>query len=79
MDHAEAREKLSATTAMWEKSEFSNGGDSGCFQFNFTVSGWVGVRDSKLGDASPVLVFNERELNAMLDGARAGQFDGRIQ
>ncbi|ANY07524.1 DUF397 domain-containing protein [Pseudonocardia sp. HH130630-07] len=74
----EARATLSAAETDWSKSSFSNGGASGCFEFNFTVPGHVGVRDSKLGNASPVLVFTARELDAMLAGARAGEFDGRI-
>lgn len=75
----EARDTLAAMTTGWNKSSFSNGGANGCFEFNFTVSGWVGVRDSKLGDSSPVLVFNETEMNAMLAGVKAGEFDDRIQ
>ena len=35
-------------------------------EFNFTVPGWAGVRDSKLGDASPVLVFNARGIDALI-------------
>jgi hypothetical protein len=78
LDLDEARDKLSTTTTGWSKSSFS-GGQNGCFEFNFTVAGWVGVRDSKLGVDSPVLVFDETELNAMLRGARAGEFDDRIR
>lgn len=37
--------------------------------------GWVGLRDSKLGDASPLLAFNLAEWRAMLAAARDGQFD----
>lgn len=77
--HRKAIAELQSTHVGWEKSRFSNGGDSGCFEFNFRVPGWVGVRDSKLGEASPVLVFNARELDAMVAGARDGQFDNRIQ
>jgi len=39
------------------------------------VPGWVGVRDSKLGDDSPVLAFTHHEWRAMLDGAHAGEFN----
>jgi hypothetical protein len=79
MDFDAARAALSATTTGWGKSSFSNGGANGCVEFNFAVPGYVGVRDSKLGDASPVLVFNKRELDAMVAGAKAGEFDDRIR
>jgi len=78
MDAADARAVLAANCTGWGKSSFSNGGANGCVEFNFDVPGWVGVRDSKLGDGSPVLVFNKRELEAMLAGAKAGEFDGRV-
>lgn len=35
----------------------------------------VMVRDSKLGDRSPVLRFDRPEWAAFLDGVRAGEFD----
>ena len=79
MDVEAARTALSTATTGWIKASASNGGANGCFQFNFGVPGWVGLRDSKLGDASPVLVFNQTELDAMIAGARAGEFDNRIQ
>ena len=78
MDAHAARAALSATSDGWSKSTFSNGGQNGCVEFNFDVPGWAGVRDSKLGSNSPVLVFNQRELDAMIAGARAGEFDNRI-
>ncbi|MGH9210921.1 MAG: DUF397 domain-containing protein [Acidimicrobiales bacterium] len=50
-------------------------GDSGaCFEFAPSTLG-VTVRDSKLGDASPVLHFTPAEMKAMLDAARAGELD----
>jgi hypothetical protein len=56
----------------WRKSKHS-GDNGGCVELNFTVPGWVGVRDSKLGDASPVLVFTAKNLNAMLAEMKAGK------
>lgn len=42
----------------------------------------VVMRDSKLGDASPKLVFTPGEWGTFLDGARAGEFnldaDGKL-
>ncbi|TKG61530.1 DUF397 domain-containing protein [Prauserella endophytica] len=73
-----ARAALSNTSTGWSKSSFSNGGQNGCVEFNFDLPGWAGVRDSKLGDASPVLVFNAREIDALIAGMKAGEFDGRM-
>ncbi len=78
MDTYAARQTLADTTTDWVKSSSSQGANS-CIEFNFTVPGYVGVRDSKLGDASPVLVFTAAELDAMLAGAKAGEFDHRIR
>ena len=74
-----ARAALSNISTGWNKSTFSNGGANGCVEFNFTVPGWAGVRDSKLGDASPVLMFNARETDALIAGVKAGEFDGRMR
>lgn len=35
----------------------------------------VGVRDSKLGEDSPVLLYTKEEWAAFLDGAKKGEFD----
>lgn len=50
------------------------GDNGGCFEFAPSTLG-VTVRDSKLGDASPLLHFTITEMQAMLDGAKAGEFD----
>jgi len=61
-----ARAALTATASTgWRKSTRS-GGQNGCVEIN-RVPGYAGVRDSKLGDASPVLVFSGTALQAMLD------------
>jgi len=57
----------------WRKSTFSQ--DNGCVEFADLGDGIVGVRDSKLGDTSPVLSFTRREIDAWLHGAKAGEFD----
>jgi hypothetical protein len=40
----------------WRRSTYS-GGTGNCLEVNFAVSGFAGIRDSKLGDASPVIVM----------------------
>lgn len=73
---------------MWRKSTYSasNGQcvevafkrsssceSSGCVEV--AVGDEVWVRDSKLGDASPVLNFTRAEWDAFTAGVRDGQFD----
>jgi len=50
------------------------GDNGGCFEFAPSTIG-VAVRDSKLGDASPILHFTAAEMQAMLAAAQAGEFD----
>ena len=53
-------------------------GDNGaCFELAPSTLG-VAMRDSKLGDASPILHFTPTEMKAMLDGAKAGEFDDLV-
>jgi hypothetical protein len=62
-----------AVTGSWRKSSFS--GDQGaCVEFAPSTAG-VAIRDSKLGETSPILHFTPTEMKAMLDGAKAGEFD----
>lgn len=61
----------------WRKSSFSSQG-SDCVEMADLGEGAVGIRDSKLGDASPVLTFTRLELGAWLAGAQAGEFDDLI-
>lgn len=60
----------------WRKSSFS--ANNGCVELADLSDGIVGVRDSKLGDASPVLTFNRGEIAAWLAGSKAGEFDDLI-
>lgn len=57
----------------WIKSSFSEPATQ-CVELA-VADGQVGVRDSKLGDASPVLSFTPGEFRAFLSGAKAGEFD----
>lgn len=60
------------TTGPWRKSTFS-GANGNCVEFAPTTTG-VAVRDSK-DPNGPVLRFTKAEIAAMLDGAKAGEFD----
>ncbi|MFI7125947.1 DUF397 domain-containing protein [Nonomuraea sp. NPDC050153] len=57
-------------SAAWRKSTFCNGA-SACVEVAPLADGMVGVRDSKLGDASPVLVATAAEWEMFLAAAKA--------
>lgn len=59
---------------MWVKSTKSNNGSS-CVEVDATTApGTVRVRDSKLGEASPILSFNVEEWEAFRAGVAEGEF-----
>lgn len=64
MTYAEALAALGAAEG-WYKSSAS-GGQGECVEVNTTTTEWVGVRDSKLGAGSPVLVFSRAQWRAAL-------------
>lgn len=57
----------------WIKSSFSSP-STNCVELA-AVDGWIGLRDSKLDDRSPILTFTPAELRAFLDGAKNQDFD----
>jgi len=65
MDPITARDALTAPSG-WFKSSYS-GGQNGCVELNLSIPGHAGVRDSKLGDASPVLVVTARQMTTFLN------------
>ncbi len=58
----------------WRKSSLSNGGTD-CVEVSESDNGTIGVRDSKLGDASAILEFTASEWLAFTKGVKAGEFD----
>ena len=58
----------------WAKSSHSGGGDN-CVEVALRPDGSALVRDSKAGEASPILNFTPAEWRAFLAGVRAGEFD----
>jgi hypothetical protein len=59
--------------ADWVKSTRSSGNGQCC---EIAKAGdVVGVRDSKLGEDSPILVFTKGEWDAFIAGAKDGEFD----
>lgn len=73
MDPTTARDALSASSG-WFKSSYS-GGANGCVEMNLSVPGYAGLRDSKLGHASPVLLWAAPTLPAFIRQIQAGRFD----
>ena len=59
--------------ATWKKSSLSS--QNGQCALVAQVDDIVAMRDSKLGDGSPTLIFTTAEWAAFLDGAKAGEFD----
>ncbi|MGI8306869.1 DUF397 domain-containing protein [Saccharopolyspora hattusasensis] len=64
------------TQAQWRKSSRSNGGGAACVMVAH-VPGAAGVKDSKLGDASPVLPFTASAWSAFLRDVQTGKHDLR--
>jgi hypothetical protein len=59
-------------SAPWRKSTFS--GDAGCVELAPLGDGRIAMRDSKDPDAG-TLFFTRREMDAWIQGAKAGEFD----
>lgn len=72
MSYRDAVTALAAATN-WHKSSHSGGENGGCVEVG-SVPGFVGVRDTKLGSASPILAFTEAEWVAFLAGVKANEF-----
>ncbi|MDQ2710520.1 MAG: DUF397 domain-containing protein [Actinomycetota bacterium] len=58
----------------WVKSSRSNGA-ANCVEVALLPDGSVKLRDSKTGEAGPVLTFTPSEWTAFLAGVRDGEFD----
>jgi hypothetical protein len=58
----------------WRKASASGGASGGCFEFR-RRNARIEIRDSKLGEASPILRMDRAEMLAMMDGVRKGEFD----
>ncbi|WP_369690120.1 DUF397 domain-containing protein [Nocardia inohanensis] len=60
--------------ARWFKSSRSGGGEA-CVEAAHLNEGKVAVRDSKLGNTSPVLVFTPAAWDSFVSSVGAGTFD----
>jgi hypothetical protein len=61
------------TEAAWQKSGFSNSQGT-CVEFAKLAGGQVAVRNSRFPEG-PALVYTPAEIEAMLLGIKAGEFD----
>ena len=59
--------------ARWTKSSFSY--PASCVETRQRDNGQVEVRDSKLGECSPILTFTPDEWQAFIAGAKSSEFD----
>ena len=59
--------------ARWTRASFCSA--DGCLEVRQRDNGTVEVRDSKLGDDSPILRFSREEWDAHLAGVRSREFD----
>ncbi|CAM3961573.1 DUF397 domain-containing protein [Kibdelosporangium persicum] len=69
MRYEDAITALAAATN-WHKATFSQGGENGCVEVG-SVPGIVGVRDTKLGAASPILAFTPEKWEIFAAGLRS--------
>lgn len=73
MNHHDARAAL-RTATRWRKSTRSDAQNC-CLEVTAEVSGWIGVRDTKLGARSPVLAFTTGQWTALLAVVKIMEFD----
>jgi hypothetical protein len=59
----------------WKKSTRSGPNSDNCVEAQIGDGGTVQVRDTKLGETSPILNFTRDEWAAFLGGAKDGEFD----
>lgn len=59
----------------WQKPDRCEPNLGNCVEIDMSQPGEVAVRDSKLGETSPVHLFDHAEWGAFVASVKAGQFD----
>jgi hypothetical protein len=59
---------------IWRKASFSTN-QGNCVELAHLDTGRIGLRDSKLGDDSPVLTLSRAQVADLVDTIKAGRFD----
>ncbi|MGH3813390.1 MAG: DUF397 domain-containing protein [Pseudonocardiaceae bacterium] len=59
----------------WFTSSYTNGGQDDCVEVNYSLPEHVGVRDSKLGTASPVLAVPSVQWVYFITDVKGGALD----
>lgn len=71
-----AMSQIAPLDGEWRKATRSTGANTGCVELRFDpATGGVQLRDSKLGNDSPVLSFTAHELACFKDGVVNGEFE----
>ena len=58
----------------WRKSSRTGGGGGQCVEVGW-CPGYVGIRDTKLGNSSPILTFTETSFKTFRDTIKVDQLD----
>ena len=61
----------------WQKSRYSNSQGT-CVELARLPGGEIAVRNSRHPDG-PALIYTQAEIQALIQGARAGDFDNLLQ
>jgi predicted secreted Zn-dependent protease len=64
---------LAANATNWRKASYSQA-QNGCVEVA-SIRGHVGMRDTKLGPASPILAFTPEGWELFTRGVRDGEFE----
>jgi hypothetical protein len=67
----------SVSNPTWRKSSFS-GPQGDCVQLAALDNDEIGLRDSKLADASPVLHLTRDQFKGLVAGVKAGEFQDMV-
>ena len=63
--------------ARWQKSSFSGNGNNNCVEVASLPTGEIAVRNSR-DPNGPTLIYTQTEVEALIRGARNGDFDNLI-